>query len=271
MSKFFDQFPKTLYDIEKGTFTNYKNVTNITFRIAFIRDVLSNIGSYYFYTINEGDTPEILAEKIYNNPEAHWMILYANEIYDPLYDWPLAQKPFYNYVANKYRTIAANDLSLDANTITDQQVISWTQDTTNANSVHHYEKQIIRINTTDNITTTMNLYVNKTNVTSTLNSSLAIANTSLTGAKKAWQYYTGIGSDPRSLTFSESTETYNDVGGKTVTQTTKGAAITYYDYENEVNENKRQIKIIKAEYYEQIISEFAKLNGSKVPYIRKLV
>lgn len=275
MSRFFDRFPKTLYDIGKGTgVSNYQSVTNITFRIGIIKEVLNNISSYYKYSIREGDTPEILAEKIYNNPEAHWIILYANDIYDPHTDWPMGSRAFFKYLANKYRDQAAVSLGLQANTISDQQVVSWTQDTTSANSVHHYEKQIVRTNyisPTDTAVLTINLEVDRTNLTSTINSSMDIANTAIPAQRKAWEYYTGEAGDPRALEFAVSFETFNNVAGKTVTQETKGFAVTYYDYENNLNESKRLIKIIKPEYYNQISSEFQNITGSRPSFIRRLI
>ena len=271
MANFFRKFPKTLYNNNKGGLSNYQSIVNITFRVGFIRDVVSNIGSYYYYTIKDGDTPEILAEKIYGDPEAHWVLLYANDIYDPQYDWPLPDKAFAKYLADKYRTKAAYYLNLDANNVTDQQVIAFTQDLTSANSVHHYEKQIIRTNTTDNVTLTINLEVDKTNLTATLNSTMAIANTLPSGPRHAWEYYTGVSEDARALEYTGAFQVFDNVAGKTVTQETKGVAITYYDYELDLNEKKRQIKIIKPEFYTQISKEFTKLTGSEQTFIRKLV
>lgn len=263
MTKFLEYFPRIPYDIEKTKLTDFQFVTNITFRIGIIREVLNNASSYYNYTIKDSETPEIIAENAYNDPEAHWIILYANDIYDPQYDWPLNDRAFKNYLINKYRSQAANSLNVSVSAITDTQIISWTQDTTNANSVHHYEKQIIRYNATDGVTMTINLEVNKSNLTSNLNSTLADV---------PYDFYTSANtSDPRALEFAGSFETFN-INGKTIQQTIRGAPVTYYDYENELNESKRLIKIIKAEYYPQIIDEYKRITGTVVePYIRRLV
>lgn len=262
MSKFLEYFPRVPYDISKTKLADYQIVTNITFRIGIIKDVLNNAGSYYLYTVKDGETPEIIAENAYRDSEAHWIILYANDIYDPQYDWPLSSKAFKNYLVNKYRSQAAVSLGLSANTITDTQIISWTQDTTSANSVHHYEKQIIRYNASDNITMQINLEVNKSNLTSNLNSTLADV---------PYDFYTSANtSDPRALEYTGSYETFN-INGKTVEQTIRGAAITYYDYESQENENKRFIKVIKADYYPQIIEEYKRLTGQTGErYLRRL-
>lgn len=271
MALFFDKFPRIPYNNNKGGLSNYQIITNITFRMQFIRGVLENTAAYYYYSIRDGDTPEILAEKVYGNPEAYWILLYANNIYDPNYDWPLAPKPFFNYLVNKYRNQAAYYLNVSANTITDQQVLAYTQDMTNANSVHHYEKQITRTIVEDNTVLQINLEVDKTNVVSTINSSMAIANTSSSGGRGSWEYYTGFGGDARALELGTSYEVFDNVAGKTVTQETKGVAVTYYDYELQLNENKRNIKVIKAAYYDQIMAEFKDLTKSNATYVRRLI
>lgn len=263
MTKFLEYFPRVAYDLTNSDLTNYEVITNITYRIGIIREVLSYASSYFNYTVKDGETPEIIAENVYNDPEAHWIILYANEIYDPQYDWPLNSTAFKNYLVNKYRSQAANLLSISANTITDNQIIAWTQNMTSSNSVHHYEKQIIRYNATDDITYSTNLIVNGTNVASVLNSTLE---------NIPYDFYTTANTlDPRALEYTGAFNTY-EVGGKTIQETIRGAAITYYDYENELNENKRFIKVIKAEYYPQIIEEFKRLTGSQTEsYIRRLI
>lgn len=262
MTKFLELFPRIPYDIEKKRLSDYQVVTNITFRVGIIRDVLKNASTYYYYTVKDGETPEIVAENVYRDAEAHWIIIYANDIYDAQYDWPLSDRAFRNFLVNKYRSQAANSLNVSVSSITDTQVISWTQDTTSANSVHHYEKQIIRYNQTDDVTLEIRHEVNGTNLTSVYSS--AIANV-------PYEFYTSANtSDPRALEFTQSVEVIN-VGGKTIVQTSKGLAITYYDYESQVNENKRLIRIIKPEYYAQIIQEYKRLTGTTAEsYIRRL-
>lgn len=262
MTKFLEYLPRVPYDIFRTELSDYQFVTNITFRVGIIREVLNNAGSYYLYTIKDGETPEIIAENAYRDSEAHWIILYANNIYDPQYDWPLNTRAFRNYLVNKYRAQAALSLSISVSQITDTQVLSWTQDTTNPDSIHHYEKQITRYNSFSDATLQINLEVNRTTLAQALNPSLE---------NVPYDFYTGDPSDPRSLEYHGSFETFN-INGKTVDQTVSGAAITYYDYENDLNEKKRQIKIIKAEYYPQIIDEYKRLtNTTTERYLRRLV
>ena len=84
-------------------------LTDITRNIRFRRDVLANITVYDYYDIVEGETPEIVAEKIYGNPMYHWIIMLVNERYDYLSDWPLTQANLDQYVIDKYGD-TANDI-----------------------------------------------------------------------------------------------------------------------------------------------------------------
>lgn len=261
MTNFLEYFPRIPYDIYRTELSDFQIITDITYRVSILREVLNNVGSYYYYTIKDGETPEVLAEAVYKDPEAHWIILYANNIYDPQYDWPLIGRSFKKYMANKYRAQAASSLSISEDEITDIQVISWTQDTTNPDSVHHYEKQITRYNSSDDTTLQINLEINRTNLTQILNQFIS---------NIPYDFYTGNPGDSRALEYHGSFETFS-VNGKTVNQTIKGAAITYYDYENELNESKRLIKVIKSEYYTQIIKEFKALTDTRTErYLRRL-
>ena len=41
-----------------------------------------------------GDTPEIIASKYYGDPEKHWIVLLANDIINPFFDFPLNYQEF---------------------------------------------------------------------------------------------------------------------------------------------------------------------------------
>jgi hypothetical protein len=57
---------------------------------------------YYTYDIQEGDTPEIIAHKYYGDSYRYWIVLFANELLDPQWDWPMTYKMFEQYLADKY-------------------------------------------------------------------------------------------------------------------------------------------------------------------------
>ena len=77
-------------------------LTDITRNIRFRRDILANITVYDYYDIVSGETPEIVAEKIYGNAQYHWIVMLVNERYDYLSEWPLTQVALDQFVSDKY-------------------------------------------------------------------------------------------------------------------------------------------------------------------------
>lgn len=227
---FFDRFPKVNYDINRSKVNpKYEALTDIFIRIGVIREVLNNAASYYIYLVEDGDTPEILAEKVYEDPGAAWMIIYANKILDPQFDWPLDYDSFQRFIIDKYGSVA------NAKT-----------------GIHHYEKVITRTVDTgpDEIVTETRFTVNQDKLT---DNSLDVP----------YDYY-------ENLPETQAVETYN-VGDRAITEVIKRDAISYYDYENQLNEDRKKIKVIKNTYYPRVQTEFKKLVDFKEPFLRRLV
>lgn len=81
-------------------------MTDITRNIRFRRDILSQITVYDEYDIIDGETPEIIAEKVYGNAQYHWIVMLTNDIYDYKSDFPLTQLALDKFVEDKYGALA---------------------------------------------------------------------------------------------------------------------------------------------------------------------
>jgi hypothetical protein len=99
---YFKNFQKIYYDYTINGEKELKVVTDITKNVRFRKEVLSNILTYDLYDIKDGETPEIIAEKIYGNPEYHWIIMLANDKYDYLADFPLDIHKLEKFITDKY-------------------------------------------------------------------------------------------------------------------------------------------------------------------------
>ena len=75
---YFDAFPVIPYDA-KGDL-NFKDVTNLLRRVGMRAKLKSNTLLYDTYDVKEGETPEMIAHKLYGDPELHWVILLINNI-----------------------------------------------------------------------------------------------------------------------------------------------------------------------------------------------
>ena len=77
-----------------GSFTMYGSICGTTFK-----------QTYYDYNIQDGDRPDVIAQKYYGNEDYAWLVLFSNNIVDPIKEWPLFGTDFTNYVKSKYGSI----------------------------------------------------------------------------------------------------------------------------------------------------------------------
>ena len=75
---YFASFPKIYYD--SGGQGNLKLVTNLLKRVAIRSKVKSNTMLYDTYDVKNGESPESIADKLYDDPELHWVVLLVNDI-----------------------------------------------------------------------------------------------------------------------------------------------------------------------------------------------
>lgn len=145
---------------------------------------------------------------------------------------PLNYREFHNYIEGKYGSIA-----------------------TAKTTYHHYEKVVTRENQSLGTTDETRFVVNQEKLT---DNTLDVP----------YDYYEGSGSLPE----TQEVNTYNLSDGHTVVEVIKRDRITNYDYELALNEKKREIKIIKKDYYGQIMNEFDKITQhARTPFLRRLV
>lgn len=99
---YFTDFPKFLYEFNIKNKLTAIIVKDITRNIRFRRDVLSNVTVYDEYDILDGETPEHISEKVYGNPQYHWIIMLTNDRYDYVKDFPLTFDVLEKYIIDKY-------------------------------------------------------------------------------------------------------------------------------------------------------------------------
>ena len=101
---YFEQFPTMLYEFDIKNKPTALVVKDITRNVRFRRDILANITIYDEYDIMDGETPEIISEKVYGTPFYYWIIMLANERYDYIKDFPLTYYQIQRYIEDKYGT-----------------------------------------------------------------------------------------------------------------------------------------------------------------------
>ena len=99
---YFNKFNKGLYDFNINGKTESIAVIDITKNTRVLKEVLANITLYDEYDVQDGETPEIIAEKFYGNALYHWVILLVNERYDGILDFPQPDRVIEKLITEKY-------------------------------------------------------------------------------------------------------------------------------------------------------------------------
>ena len=195
--QYFDTLPKVIY-----TQNGVSNVfVDLMARVSVIPKLLKDPALYYTYDIREGDTPEIIAHKYYGDSYRYWIVLFVNELLDPIWDWPMSSNDLSKYLVKKYGE--------------GYNVYS---------EIHHYEKLITQFDYGTNTTTS-----NKVNVDEDTYNAIV----------------------PQTNLFSLPTGDVSIAVDK--------SAVSVYDYKNDLNESKRNIKILNSLYVDQLETQFKNL------------
>lgn len=202
--KYFNSLPFLTTTDNNG---NSIALRNLLIRTEMIPQLAKNPLVFYQYTLQEGDTPEIVANKYYGDPFRYWIVMYGNpNMLDAQSDWPLTTQQFLLYLNDKYMEVSNNN------------VLSYTQGT-----VHHYEKVVTTIDNTSQTTAIKTVEIDE----NTYNNLQTFTNT--------------VGS---------------------VTYSVSGNAVSIYDYENQLNESKRNINLINNTYASAMETQYQLLVNS---------
>jgi len=98
-SKYFDQFPTIVY----GT----KVARDIIARPNVVNKIFNSPFAFFDYVVEHDQRPDQVAYNYYNDADLAWLVLLTNKILDPYTQWPMNQEEFYDYLKNKYGSLAA--------------------------------------------------------------------------------------------------------------------------------------------------------------------
>ena len=102
---YFDNFPIIPYDSEGNG--KFKDVKNLLRRVGIRAKVKTNTMLFDTYDVKNGETPESIAFKLYNDSELHWVVMLVNNITDRYHDWPMSEAQFLKFVNDKYDNVDA--------------------------------------------------------------------------------------------------------------------------------------------------------------------
>jgi len=102
---YFDNFPTIPYDSEGNG--KFKDVKNLLRRVGIRAKIKTNTMLFDTYDVKNGESPESIAFKLYNDSELHWVIMMINNITDRYHDWPMSEAQFLQFINDKYSNVDA--------------------------------------------------------------------------------------------------------------------------------------------------------------------
>ena len=166
----------------------YITVKNLFKRAKLRTDIVNIITAFNYYQVEDNQRPEVVASKLYGDPELDWVILITNNITNVREQWPLSNNDLYNYMLDKYGTEVA------------------------LSSIHHYETIEVK-DEYDRLVVPSGLQVD--------------SNFTVTYTK-----------------FDNTLSTISPV-----------KQVTNYEYETDINEEKRKIRVLKPAYLSVVITD----------------
>jgi len=251
---------------------------------------------YYAYDIGEGERPDNIADRYYNDEYMGWILHLTNKIVDPYYDWYIDQTTFKDFIVKKYGSYVnavtkvkyyRNNWYLYPDPISTSQYNSITetlkkfyepiysdiyQSTTplgykrkpidwkrSTNNVVSYD-----IDGTDYIINEIvNVYRNSTLIGS--GQVCGKSTTSLTIHHTSGIVTEDIGINTMSVVGRESVKSENYTVATLLVGNIPSEELNYwdpvylYDYENEINERNKTIQVLKSDYSGKLAKELKTL------------
>ena len=232
--KYFKHYPTIDFDVKNdGELIEAKDI----FRNIRVRDNSDEaITGYEYYYINDQDRPDVLATKLYGDATLYWLFWMVNDQFATYNDWPKSQSILERFIARKYsgKALVSNQQS-DIVSSSDSKFLQGEKVVGSTSSAFGYVTKI-----------------DPTNKQLILNDVQGIfqVNETVTGSQSSKSFTL---SSVRN--FSDSPHHYiNSDGNKTTSETT--TMVTNSEYEQTLNDSKRDIRYIKVDYVPQLLREF---------------
>lgn len=232
-------------------FANIKNVAididgsgnldllkNLTAKAKVSDALIDNSAYYQTVSIQDGERPDLLSQRLYGTPIYHWTFLLLNpQIKNIWDDWPMGSNQLIEYCTNKYQYLAADtDISLNNKFIIGETVQGQVSGALGKVKEIHVNMGYVTIELTSGTFT-------------------------ITG-----ETISGVDSqDSVACNFIKS-EAYaphhhiDDADQSWVTRRPAGTtAYSYIDYESAITEQNRDVKVIKPDNIRDIARKFIKI------------
>lgn len=282
------------YFTKLGTVSyNGEIVVDILKSVRFKEFVKKNVVTYYPYTIKEGERAETIAYNYYDDERYAWVVYLSNNIIDPYHQWPLTVKDFSKFIISKYGSIenAMEKIAFYRNSwYNDDSMLTVSAYGALTSNLKKYWSPVVGYNgeigsyerKKDDSTVETNMIVD-----------IAVNNSEgfIEGEKVTQRTSGAISATGFVKAVKEGVLTVNNISGeflatggsvgsivgneselsRSITSTTLTyraiptdeyvywAPVSFYDYEDEINESKKHIKLIDRQYIPVIEDQMVEL------------
>lgn len=196
---------------------------------------LDSVVEYEYYDLGNGERPDVVASKLYGDGDLHWVFFLVNEI-DNYYDWYKDSETFNNYISKKYSGQYLVGSQTSDIITTSSKFLVGEKITNSTKSGHVLSVEPIHKRIRVDVDT---FSIGDIVTGSSSSKSLTVSSV---------------------LTPSDAPNHYKNSDGIKRTDSAEGyTAVTNFEVEQEENEKKRTIKIIKPNYIRQIVSQFERV------------
>jgi hypothetical protein len=274
---YFNKIPTIIYDGQVAK--------NLLARAKLSDQTIKNKNSFYPYIMDDTDRADTISQHYYEKPGYTWLIWMANNTIDPYYSLALTEDDFNNHIISKYgsqakamRKIAfyrtkfnsETRISVSQYSALIPRFMKYYEPVLDAyGAIIEYKRKVDQDITNTNKIITLSL--------SNVNKQLTVGEevqvdginyafvTLVDGNTISCQHVNGTFASGNIITGKESGATATVVSATTVIETiafTDAAyweAISQYDYERELNEEKKEVNLLDARYKSQAESELKRL------------
>jgi len=274
---------------------NYNNsvVTNILTSIRFKEAVKQTVTNYYPYTVREGDRPDTIAQFYYEDERYYWVVLLSNNIVDPYYEWPLSVNDFRKFIIKKYNSIelAQSKTAFYRNAwYNDDTILSpagyealptarkkyWNSIIGFNGNVVSYERKKedtiletnkvveVTVNSSNNFIIGENV-TQKTSGSITASGNIKLASNNILTLVHIGGAFANSGGNVGTIVGTESLASRTVTDVKTIYNSIPSnefvywEPVSFYDYENEINESRKNIKLIDRQFLPVIEDQMIEL------------
>ncbi len=85
------------------------DTVDIMVRFRIRQEVANNPLSYYVYQWKNGDRPDKIAALYYDDPDLAWLVMMSAAAFDWLYEFPMSQRQFMDYIESRYGSMSNAD------------------------------------------------------------------------------------------------------------------------------------------------------------------